>query len=441
MNRLEDALNDMASSGITPMHMPGHKRNPDLIPSYLQNDITEIPGFDDLHAPSGIIKDIEHKASSLWNARSAVLSVNGATAPILASIMAASSKGKVLIASNCHISVWHALELAGCTPVLIDPVTDPSVSFCLSVDPDSVDRVLTEDPDIKTVVITSPTYEGVISDIKSIYKITQAHKAALIVDESHGAHFGLNEMFPETSVADVVIKSIHKTLHAPTQTAILLTYSDTVREDLIRHYMDVFESSSPSYILMSGIDRVVSDLTEDRTLTYSWAEALYECRAKLKTELKHIKLFEKDNTDPSKLVILTGNVISGSTLAQRLRTEGIETEASFDTHLIAMTGIGDTKASLELFEKALLSIDNTLEGSVTSFKGVLPTEAPDIVMSVREAVTSDCVELPKAQCEGKISACYKFKYPPGIPIIIPGQRITKERLALVPGDSVKVIRG
>lgn len=441
MTRLEDELNSYTSSGITPMHMPGHKRNPGLVPSYLQNDITEIPGFDDLHAPSGILKDLEKDAASLWNARSAVLSVNGATAPILSSIMAASSRGKILIASNCHISVWHALELSGCSFKLVDPKSDPSSPFFLEVDPASVKQILDSDPDIRTVVITSPTYEGVVSDIPSIYEICKEHNAALIVDESHGAHLGLNDIFPRSSEADVVIKSIHKTLHAPTQTAVLLTYSDVIREDLIRHYMDVFESSSPSYILMSGISRVITDLKSDPGLTTSWAEALMSCRKLLSERLKHVKLFEMEGADPSKLVILTGDVIDSTALSDLLRKKGIETEASFGTHLIAMTGIGDTEATLSKFAQALITIDSELEGSIGSFGHITTGIEPDIVMPIASAISSDYEELAASECIGKVSASYCYKYPPGIPVLIPGQRITEDLLKLISKDTLKVIRG
>lgn len=441
MTRLEDELKSYTSSGITPMHMPGHKRNPGLVPSYLQNDITEIPGFDDLHAPSGILKALEIDTASVWHARSAILSVNGATAPILSSIMAASSRGKILIASNCHISVWHALELSGCGYRLVDPVSDSSFPFFLKVDPESVKQALDSDRDIRSVIITSPTYEGVVSDIPSIYKICKDHGAALIVDESHGAHLGLNDYFPNTSEADVVVKSIHKTLHAPTQTAVLLTYSDVIREDLIRHYMDVFESSSPSYILMSGISRVISDLKSKPEITTPWVKALSECRNKLVNELKHVKLFEGEGADPGKLVILTGGVTDGTSLAKLLKIKGIETEASFGTHLIAMTGIGDTEATLSKFSQALISIDKELEGSVGSFEDFTPHHDPDIVMPISRAVSSDYEELSKDKCIGKVSASYCYKYPPGIPVLIPGQRITEELTKLISQDILKVIRG
>lgn len=442
MNRLEDKLNEYKDSGVTPMHMPGHKRNPGLVPSYLESDITEIAGFDNLHSPSGILRDIENVAASIWNAKSSILSVNGATAPILASIMAASANGKILIASNCHISVWHALELTEEKFAVINPVTDPMYPFCLHMDPSEIGKALDEDSSIKTVVITSPTYEGVVSDVKAIADEVHARGAALIVDESHGSHFGLNDFFPSTSITDVVIKSIHKTLHAPTQTAVLLTYSDLIREDLIRHYMDVFESSSPSYILMSGISKVVYDLKENPALTAPWVDALKEARQKLNAELLHVKLFDVEGNDKSKLVILTGNAVNGYKLADVLREHKIEVEAAFDTHVIAMTGIGDNVKSLSCFAEELIKIDRDLEGSAdASYENVLPTDPVMLSMNIKDAVRSQSVKVSREDSIGKVSSSYVFKYPPGIPVLIPGMKVTEDRLKLVSDEFLSVVSG
>ena len=427
---------------MTRMHMPGHKGNTALVPSFLKKDITEITGFDNLHSPTGIIKDIEDDAALIWHASSAVISVNGATAPILASVTAASSYGKILIASNCHISVWHALEISGAEFDAIDPSTDPQYPFFLSVDPSKIKDILNSDPSIRTVVITSPTYEGVLSDVESIYKITQESGATLIVDASHGSHLGLNEYFPDTQAADVVIKSLHKTLHSPTQTALLLTYSERISESLIRHYMDIYESSSPSYLLMEGIGRVLKDILSRPGLTGTWAGALENCRNKLRNELCHIKLFELEGADPSKLVLLTGDVIDGTKLAALLKEEGVEVEASFEDYLIAMTGIGDNEETLMKFTSALIKIDSGLTGEAAkTYKNFIPESKPEYVMTIRDAVRSPYKALPKEECEGKISASYVFRYPPGIPVLIPGQKITEDRLKLISDASLKVVSG
>lgn len=439
MSRLEDNLRNNADSGVIPMHMPGHKRNTDFVPSYLRDDITEIDGFDNLHAPAGVLKDIETDAASIWGASSAVMSVNGATALLLSALMAASSRGKILIASNCHVAVWHALELIDAPFAVINPSTSPELPFCLDISPDMIAMKLDDDPEIKTVVITTPTYEGVVSDVDAIVSVAHSRDVAVIVDEAHGAHLGLDPYFPAASKADVVVKSIHKTLHAPTQTALLLTYGDLIGDDLIRHYMDVFESSSPSYILMEGIARVVSDLKADATITSSWVSALKKCRETL-GGLNHLKLFSFPGADPSKLVILTEGVMNGKELADVLRTKKIEVEASFETHVIAMTGIGDVDAGLELFAQALLDVDAELTGAVSAVcRCALPASPLVLDMPMRKAVQSPSELVKSSESVGRTSASYCFKYPPGIPLLVPGQQITADRLELLGVDAVKVV--
>ena len=439
MSNLEDRLRDNADSGVIPMHMPGHKRNTDFVPSYLREDITEIEGFDNLHAPKGVLKDIETDAASIWGASSAIMSVNGATALILSSLMAASSRGKILIAGNCHISAWHAMELIDAPFCVIDPDTDPQFPFCLDISADKIASVLDDDPMIRTVFITSPTYEGVVSDVDSIAACAHSRGVAVIVDEAHGAHLGLDPYFPASSKADAVIKSIHKTLHAPTQTALLLTYGDLIDTALIRHYMDIFETSSPSYILMEGIARVVNDLKSDPGITSSWVSALKNCRDTLGS-LKHLKLFSFPGADPSKLVILTEGVMNGNKLASALRCRKVEVEASFETHVIAMTGIGDTAAGLDVFAQTLLEIDAELTGSVTSdHPSALPSSPLVLDMPMRQAVTAASVLMKAEESVGRTSASYCFKYPPGIPLLIPGQKITADRLELLGINTVKVV--
>lgn len=439
MNNLYDRLKSYSKSGICPMHMPGHKRNPSFCMEGFDIDITEINGFDNLHNPTGIIKKLEEDAACLWKASSSIISVNGATAPIISSVMVASSLGKILVASNCHISTWHALELSNCEFDVINPIAN-SMPFCLEINPDDIYRRLSNDPTIKSVIITSPTYEGVVSDVARIYSICQSLGVALIVDEAHGAHFGLDDFFPLTSKADIVIKSIHKTLHAPTGTAILLSYSDKIPLKAIRHYMDIVETSSPSYVLMAGISRVVNDLkTPD--LTQEWVQALQNCRELLNSKLKHLKLYSCNNYDPSKLVILCSGVIDGEELSILLRERQIEIEASFSTHIIAMTGIGDTKSSLGRFTDALLEIDSKLEGSVSiSSRNMVPTDKIEMIMPINSAALALSISVSKENAIGKISSNYAYHYPPGIPILIPGQKITKERVDCLSCNSFEVVK-
>ena len=429
MKSLEDYLHDNAESGMIPMHMPGHKRNTSLVPSYYDHDITEIHGADNLHHPEGILAELEEEAASIWSADECILSVNGATALILSSVMATS--GTVLIAANCHISVWHAIEISGRPFEVLQPDVSDDVPFYLGISPDDLEARLKSGTPVGAVVVTSPTYEGIVSDIPTIARIAHEYGASLIVDESHGAHFGIDPYFPPSSVADVVIKSIHKTLHAPTQTAILLRFGEFVSGDLIRHYMDVFESSSPSYLLLEGISRVIRDLSSEEP-ALAWTHALARCRKTLSAGLQHLKIYESEGADPSKIVIICAGVMTGYELAGKLRTASVEVEAAFDTHIIAMTGIGDTILSLSFFASALLAIDSSLTGTTnTSFSLTAPSSPIEMGMSISEAVRAKAQKVPADISEGLICAGYYYLYPPGVPVLIPGQRITSDRLELL----------
>ena len=263
---LEQKLNELEQSDIYPFHMPGHKRaflpfaNPYAI------DITEIEGFDNLHHATGILQEAQQKAADLYGAKKTYYLVNGSTCGLLAAISAAVPRGeKILMARNCHKAVYHAMYLRQLVPVYLYP-EDTAYGIQGQVTPQMVQKQLKQTPDIRAVVITSPTYDGVVSDIQSIADIVHAYGIPLIVDEAHGAHFRFSDYFPVSAAdlgADVVIQSFHKTLPAMTQTAVLHLCSERVSEKLIRRFLGIYETSSPSYILMSSLDACVAKLEKD----------------------------------------------------------------------------------------------------------------------------------------------------------------------------------
>ena len=230
---LEQKLNELEQSDIYPFHMPGHKRaflpfaNPYAI------DITEIEGFDNLHHATGILQEAQQKAADLYGAKKTYYLVNGSTCGLLAAISAAVPRGeKILVARNCHKAVYHAMYLRQLVPVYLYP-EDTAYGIQGQVTPQMVRKQLEQTPDIRAVVITSPTYDGVVSDIKNIADTVHAYGIPLIVDEAHGAHFGFSPEFPENATrlgADAVIMSVHKTLPAFTQTALLHLCSDRIAE-------------------------------------------------------------------------------------------------------------------------------------------------------------------------------------------------------------------
>ena len=263
---------------------------------------------------------MEDCAASIWNARNAFLSVNGSSALILAAIWSASILNpgtKILTAMNCHLSVWNALELTGSTIVPLMPAFDPELPFAGHISPSDIERNLARDPSIKTVIITSPTYEGVLSDTDEIFRITRKYDAVLITDSAHGAHLGLDDSFfgPDAK-GDLVIKSLHKTLSSPTQTAVmLLNEGCPIEERLIRRGLDIFETSSPSYILLGGISKCLALLnSKGPEILKPWEEAISYAETNLRG-LRNFKLWEAPVRERSKFVLMG----MGSALFEYLR--------------------------------------------------------------------------------------------------------------------------
>ena len=243
MERLYKKLERYGQSDFYPFHMPGHKRN--LASSAgkfpFERDITEISGFDNLHHAEGILLEAQENAAQLYGTRRCFFSVNGSTAALLSAISACVSKGgSILVARNCHKAVYHALYLRELQPVYIYPHEDSRLGINGGISPSRVERYLEEHPEVEAVLITSPTYDGIVSNVEKIAEIAHRHEVPLIVDEAHGAHFRFSEYFPVSAAdlgADIVIQSFHKTLPSMTQTAVLHVCSDRVDVEKVKQFM------------------------------------------------------------------------------------------------------------------------------------------------------------------------------------------------------------
>ena len=216
MERLYKKLESYGQSDYYPFHMPGHKRNrASSADDFLfERDITEISGFDNLHHAEGILKEAQEYAAQIYGTKKCFFSVNGSTAALLAAVSASVNKGgKILVARNCHKAVYHALYLRELQPVYIYPHEDQRLGINGGISPERVERYLEENTDVQALLLTSPTYDGVVSDIKTIAEVVHRHKIPLIVDEAHGAHFHYSKYFPVSAAdlgADIVIQSFHK---------------------------------------------------------------------------------------------------------------------------------------------------------------------------------------------------------------------------------------
>ncbi len=437
---LYDKLKKYSNSGIYPFHMPGHKRknidSSNILPYGI--DLTEINGFDNLHNAEGCIKELEQKTAKAYSVKKAFLLVNGATGGILASIRAMTNYGDTVItARNCHKSVYNAIELCGLNPVYVQHETDDEFGVFSSVSPSEIEYLLLKNPNARLVILTSPTYEGVVSDIKAISKICKKYGVKLFVDEAHGAHFPFCKIFPEEAVkcgADAAVVSLHKTLPSLTQTALLLT--DDV--DLSKKFEDnlsVFETSSPSYVLMSSIENCIEYICNNPKIFNTYSDNLNNFNECVK-RLKNLKLlcFGSDNIknhsffdfDIGKIIISTAHIdINGTELANIFREKyKIETEMAYNDYVLAMTSVCDTKEGFDKLSNALISIDKDFISNSEIIKNKFKTEIPkkQFNASQRYKYKSETVALSRAQ--GRISLEYVWAYPPGIPLLVPGEVIT-----------------
>ena len=446
MKRLYKELEDYSHKDYYPFHMPGHKRNPFSVDGNFpfDRDITEIEGFDNLHHPEGIIKEAQEAAARLYHSKESFFSVNGSTAAILAAISASVSRGgQILMARNCHKAVYHALYLRDLSPVYIYPQIEENLGINGGILPSRVERELEENREIEAIILTSPTYDGVVSDIKEIAKIAHRYGIPLIVDEAHGAHFRFSDYFPVSAAelgADIVIQSLHKTLPAMTQTAVLHLLSDRVDREKIQRFLGIYQSSSPSYILMASIDACIDKMERDgEEMFQKFTDILEKARIRL-SRCKHICLAGDDmvgsrgifDYDKSKLIFSTRkSSLTGKELYDILLNQyHLQMEMEAETYVLAITSAGDTEEGLKRLCDAIEEIDKKEsltfkeEGEQEIFKDSLPNIKMKQVMKITEAMEASVKKYALNESIGQVSAEFMYLYPPGIPILVPGELIT-----------------
>ena len=388
--------------------MPGHKRNPEFNITGSEIDITEIDGFDNLHNAKGVIAEVEERLKKHYKSKKSFMLVNGSTVGILAAVFAVCNEGdKIIIARNCHKSVYNACLLRHLKVVYLEPEFD-SVNMCYtSVMQDRVDSLLLSHKDAKAVVITSPTYEGRISNIET--------DIPLIIDAAHGAHLGL-DCFPAYPKGSIVISSLHKTLPALTQTAVMNIYSEEYTAKAKR-YLDIFETSSPSYVLMSSVSKCC-DIIENAELFRDYYKRLTDFR-----QIEFSSLHLKYSDDISKIVISTQNtVMSGKGLAEILRKNLIEPEMVSENYVVLMTSVADTQEGFDRLTKALLEAD---EGLMQ--KDEPPRRKPPIPKGIQAIeYPENTQEHELKHAEGKVCAEFVYAYPPDIPLLCPNEIISAE---------------
>ena len=446
MKTLYEELVSYSNQNILPCHMPGHKRKSfGFLPEdFVALDVTEVEGTDNLHDPQGILKAAMERAAGLCHARETYFLVNGSTVGILAAVSAAVPEGGTLLcARTSHKSVYHAIYLRGLKAEYLYGRPCEAADLTEPPEPEELAEALERCPQAKAVLITSPTYEGRIAKVRELAQLAHAHGLPLIVDEAHGAHLGWSKSFPESACeagADLVIQSTHKTLPAPTQTALLHRNSDRVDAEKLRRFLRIYETSSPSYPLMAGIDNALHVMeTEGARLLEDLKERYLSLLGDLQRECRTLRFvpFAEGRQDPGKLVIsCAGSGVTGRELARILRREyGIETEMSMPTLVLAMLTVADDAEDFQRLKKAILAVDGKLSENKEkdTDAGPLATvaPAPEAVCTIREAWDAQMQESPLAEASGKISGSFLYLYPPGTPILVPGERVGEAQIRTV----------
>lgn len=460
---LYQALSDYAASDFYPYHMPGHKRNPagGEMADYHRIDISEIDGFDNLHQAEGILKEAQFRANRLYGADETFFLVNGSTAGVLAAVMTAVRPfDEILIARNCHKSVYHAAILNGLIVRYYYPRMIPEYDICDGASAEELSVLLDTYPEVKAVVVTSPTYEGVLSDIPGIAAAVHKRGGILIVDEAHGAHFGLSPHLPQGAIAggaDLVIHSLHKTLPAMTQTALLHVNGDRVDRDRLHRYLSMLQSSSPSYVLMASMDSCVKFLKEQGQERFAAMRGHYESFCERTAALKHIRIGKMTNLLSKKhelkgwdigkiLISVKGTGMTGKELSGILReVYHLEMEMEAQTYVLAIMTLMDEAVGWQRLADALCEIDDRIEkgacgDSAVSEKKAAERGASALLfrplksgMAPARAFHSEWENIPLQKAEGRIAAGFVNLYPPGSPLVAPGEIFDEAVLKQIEG--------
>lgn len=452
MNKdLSGCLTEYSSLDYYPFHMPGHKRNMKeyLLSEAYAVDITEIEGFDNLSHPEGLLFAEEKKLADLYHSEKTHILVNGSTTGIQAAILGFVKRNeKILMARNSHKSAYNAVLLGGIRARYIYPKTEERYGISGGINPQEVADILEAEGDIKAVFLTSPTYEGVVSDVESIAGICHRYGIPLIVDEAHGAHFGfqreLSERYhTESSLrmgADVVIHSIHKTLPAFTQTALVHLNGTMVKTENIKKYINMLQSSSPSYVLMAGISQCRKILEREGKERFFELKENLEIFYEKTRKLHHIEMVGHEvigkaeifGFDPAKIVIsVKRTTMTGKELYEKLLQEfHIQMEMAAGDYCIGIASIMDTREGFQRLCDGLFQIDESLEEAEGVNQISYVTRNKEIC-SISEADDMEKEDLPFSEGVGRIAGEFVYLYPPGIPLVTPGEEISSELVCLL----------
>ncbi len=443
-----EALMEFEKKRVVPFDVPGHKRgrgNPELVKllgeQCVRLDVNSMKPLDNLCHPVSVIRDAEKLAAEAFGAAHAFLMVGGTTSAVQAMVLASVKRGdKIILPRNVHRSVMGALVLCGAIPVYVDPACDERLGIPLGMRVADVQAAIQKNPDAKAVLVNNPTYYGICSDLRAIVQLAHAHGMLCLVDEAHGTHFYFGENLPVSAMAagaDIAAVSMHKSGGSLTQSSMLLT-GPGVSDGYVRQIINLTQTTSGSYLLMASLDISRRNLALRGRESFAEVVRLAEYARTEINDISGYYAYSKElincdsiyDFDVTKLAVNTLDIgLAGIEVYDLLRDEyEIQVEFGDLGNLLAYLSIGDRSQEVERLVSALAEIKRRF--GKTDRNGLMRQEYidPEIAVSPQEAFYAEKESLPLAETKGRVCSEFVMCYPPGIPILAPGERITKEIL-------------
>ena len=444
---IHEALEQFRQMRVVPFDVPGHKRgrgNPELTEFLGQQcvsvDVNSMKPLDNLCHPISVIREAEQLAAEAFGAAHAFLMVGGTTSAVQSMVLTACKRGdKIILPRNVHRSVINALVLCGAIPVYVNPEVDHRLGISLGMKREQVERAIKEHPDAVAVLVNNPTYYGICSDLREIVKLAHAHNMLCLADEAHGTHFYFGKDLPVSAMAagaDMASVSMHKSGGSLTQSSFLIA-GPNINAGYIRQIINLTQTTSGSYLLMSSLDISRRNLALRGEKIFEQVRKIAEYA---RTEINSIggyyafgkELINGDSVfdfDPIKLSVHTLDVgLAGIEIYDMLRDDyDIQIEFGDIGNILAYLSIGDRIQEVERLVSALAEIRRQHQRDKT---GMLSQEyiPPQVVASPQEAFYADKISLPIMETEGRVCSEFVMCYPPGIPILAPGEKITADIL-------------
>jgi len=442
---LMEALERIRNDRLVPFDVPGHKRgkgNPELMQflgeQCLSVDVNSMKPLDNLCHPTSVIKESEMLAADAFGAANAFFMVGGTTSSVQTMILSTVKRGdEIILPRNVHQSVINALVLCGAVPIYINPQTHKQLGISLGMSVQDVKRIIEQHPNAKAILLNNPTYYGICSDLKQITRIAHEKGMMVLVDEAHGTHFYFGKDMPVSAMAvgaDMAAVSMHKSGGSLTQSSILLC-GEKVNPHYVRKIINLTQTTSGSYLLLSSLDisrrnlalqgsEIFEKVTRYAQYAREEINAIGDYYAYSKELINGDSIFNFDNTKLSVNTLRLG--LAGIEVYDLLRDEyGIQIEFGDLGNILAYISVGDKHKNIERLISALSEIRRVYK---RDDRNLMDSEyiTPTVVMSPQTAFYSEKISLPITECVGRVCTEFVMCYPPGIPILAPGERITEE---------------